>query len=161
MRKKVIVTVGFLLFVVMMWSMVGCSLGVNTSRAEPTQAFKLEFEPKGTSTIINEIDSEHCFVYKFDSPNDGIVVYKLYNQFYIVGEECIGKDEIISYGNIINSDTQFMGLSDNYLLFLEEDGITAVSFPFDEGHNAVYDFDELSDEAQAAFIYPVSYERYE
>lgn len=157
MRKKDVVTVFIVFFCVLL--LVGLFLTQSdTSQTEATQAFKLEFEPNGIYDM-NEIDAEYCFVYKFDSPNDGLVVYKLYSRYFIVADA----DSQIAYGNIINSDPdiQFMGLSNEYLLFLTEDGLTAFEFPFEEGHNAVRAWADLSDKEQKAFICPVSYEKYE
>ncbi len=146
--KKFFVTVVFVCIFV-----VGTMLyhNVNSSRAENTQAFKLNFgfEPKGTRL---ELEIPGNFIYHFSAPNENVLVYKINDMFVV------GTDDGNVYGNLISTNAQFLGISPEYLLLLTEDGVIAFNFPFEKGHDEVHAFEALSDQEQEQFIFPCSYE---
>ncbi len=124
-----------------------------------THNFKLELEQHGTYDWTGQ-NIDDCFVYRFDSPNADICVYKEGDSIYLVGEDSL---KGISYGTKFVANAQFIGLSDKYLLFLNEWGLIAISFEekkdakVGESCYIYFSPDELSNKEKAAFIYPVSY----
>ena len=165
MRKKDIIV--WVLVVIMVLSMAGCSITpiatLETTSAEKNESNKLEFRPKGT--YVKAEFGEEFLVYKFDAPNETIVVYKTIDGIYLIGE--YGKKSGISYGSIFRPEGEFIGLSNKYLLFENEDEKTAVALEkkknveIGESFYKLCPFDDLSDEEKNAFVYPIECEKVE
>lgn len=159
MRKKV--SIVWLLSVIIVLSMAGCrSTSTTTIEIAPTvtnESDKLEFEPRGTYNIQKGGKQQLC-VYRFDTPNDKIVVYQISKCIYLVGED---SKKGTKYANVFMKDSEFIALSNKYLLFENKEGKVAISIKETEGIEGgaslckVYSFDELSNEEKHAFIYPV------
>lgn len=126
---------------------------------------KLELKPRGEYNMAGF--GEEFFVYHFDEPNADIVVYCISNSSYLVGEDASKTG--VSYADAFMIDSQFIALSDKYLLFITSEGMIAVSFEensYEKIRNGEpryryieYSFDDLPEEEQASFIYPTSYEK--
>ena len=125
--------------------------------------YKLELTPRGEYNMPGF--GEEFFIYYFDTPNDNIVVYYFSDSIYLLGENS-GKTGA-SYADACIEHGQFIALSDKYFLFLTSEGKIAISFEENTFENIMdgesrylkYSFDDLSEEEQAAFIYPTSYEK--
>lgn len=151
----------WLLVVIIVFTMVGCSITPNTSvettLEDGNENIRLEFTPKGT--YVKWAFGEEFWIYRFASPNSTIVVYKTIDGIYLIGE---GEGEKgISYGNIFVPQGEFIGISNKYLLF-ERDGVkVAVSIErrkkVKEGESFYeeYLFEELTEEETRAFVYPI------
>lgn len=155
MKKKV--SLILLLFVVMV-SAIGCQNKSSTSKdTTPTEANQhLEFKAIGEYNMPGF--GKDFFIYRFDAPNDDIIVYKISDYIYLLGEDAGEKGT--SYADIFIEDSQFIALSDKYLLFMTENGKMAVKIEGNlkgDGTNSIQ-FNGLSDEEKEAFIYPISYE---
>lgn len=140
------------------------SIAVGMVHTEIVQSKGLELAPRGTYHKTGFGDT--YFIYRFDSPNEDIVVFKVGDSGYLVGADSDDTDGTSYAAKVFKSEPhQFVGLSDKYLLFITEDGLIAVAFKektdFKVGESCyiLYSFDELSDEEKGAFIYPISYEK--
>lgn len=138
-------------------SAVGMDLtGVNQSK-------ELEFIPDGT--YHKDGFGETYFVYRFDSPYEDIVVFRIGDTGYLVGKDSDDMDGISYMFKCIEKVHQFVGLSDKYLLFITEDGMIAVAFEektdikIGESCYIMIPFEELSNDEKGNFIYPVSLEK--
>ncbi len=170
MKKKV--SIILLLVAVMVLSMVGCGTvpGLSTEEAPAADLTtvnsasaantSLQFEVKGSYNLLGF--GEESFVYQFGSPNDNVVLYQINNCIYLLGDA--GSNA--SYGSsVFMKDSQFIALSEKYLLFSTSEGKTAVAIEENWGCNIgdnlhqKYSFDDLSDEEKSEFIYPISYEK--
>ena len=162
MKKKSII----LFVVVVMLLTVGyakeSNASVTTGRENGSESGKLEF-PKTSAYYVMSGFGEEFHIFRFDSPNDGTVIYQISDSQYLVAKDA-GKTGM-SYANLFLEDAHLLALSDKYFLFLTEEGKVAVSFKekkdTDKGkilHDEI-PFDKLSDEEKNAFIYPVSYEK--
>lgn len=159
MKKKG--SIVLLLVVMMALSIVGCTNIRNaTLDATPVDGSKLSFEQKGYYNMPGF--GEEFFIYRFDNPNSDIVVYQI-DSIYLLGEDS-GETGII-YADIYFENAQFMGLSENYLLFLTDTGKIAVSIEekadVDVGESVLekYSFYELTNEEKESFIYPMEYQK--
>lgn len=169
MKKKV--SIILLLVAAMVLSMVGCGT-VPSSSAEKTPvadltavnsvataSTSLQFEAKGHYNMPGF--GEEYFVYQFDSPNDNIVLYKIGDSIYILGDA----ESDTSYCGKVMNDSQFIALSEKYLLFITPVGKLAVAIEEKDAVNIgdniyqMYFFDDLSDEEKSEFIYPASYKK--
>lgn len=160
MRKKV--SIVWLLSVIMVLSMAGCrstpNTTIETASTVTNESGKLEFEPRGTYNIQKGGKQQLC-IYRFDAPNDKVVVYQISEWIYLLGEDSGNKGT--KYANVFMKDSEFIALSNKYLLFENKEGKVAISIKETEGVEGgaslckVYSFDELSDEEKQAFIYPV------
>ncbi len=137
-------------------SAVGMNLtGVNQSK-------RLDFIPKGT--YHKDGFGETYFVYRFDSPYENIVVFRIGDSGYLVGKSSYDMDGVSYTTKCVKTVHQFVGLSDKYLLFITEDGMITVAFEektdvkVGESCYIIIPFEELSDEEKGDFIYPVSLE---
>lgn len=156
------VSMVLLLVVVMVLTMVGCSntptASVETAPTEVNDSDKLEFEPKGTYNMVSF--GKEFIIYRFDSPNDDIVVYQIPGSVYIVGED-IGKNDTY-YAKMLIRNSEFIALSEKYLLFRIDGKKVAVEIKssVDTGSKLLqkYSFDGLSDEEKNGFVYPISSE---
>ena len=161
MKKRVALVV-LLLVGVMMVSTVMCSSAaiatVDTSEAERGA---LRFKRRGNYNLssFNEL-----LLYRFDTADTDKVMYQLgYDGTYLLGEDTI--ETGTSYANIYMKDSQFLALSEKYLLLLTQEGKIAVSIEekknlkIGEYQYEKYSFDELTAEEKADFRYPISYEK--
>lgn len=162
MRKKVNV---LLLFALVVLSMVGCNYTQNASIATTpivgNQSSELTFKPKGEYNMPGFGDE--FFIYRFDNPNSDIVVYQISDCIYLLGDD--SGESGTSYTNMVMEDSQFIALSNKYLLFMNEDGKVAVDI-VEKGNVLVgenilkkYSYNDLSDEEKADFVYPIAYEK--
>lgn len=162
MKKKVSV---LLLSVVMVLSMVGCS-NTRSKSIETTSTdgssnnCKLEFDELEKGTYNLKGAEEDFFIYRFDSPNSDIVVYQISDSLYILGED--SGETGTSYAAIIMENSQFIALSDKYLLFITGEDKVAVALEKKEnvaiGESSLqkYSFNDLSDKEKNAFIYSIA-----
>ena len=157
--KKVI---AIFLIVVMGLTMVGCRNTPNTTvdaaPAETVEINKMEFEPKGTYNI-SKFGKEYV-LFRFDNPNDQIVVYQLSGRVYIVGEDKGQSNNI--YSKMLVKDSEFVAISEKYILLMIEGEMVAVEFKSRTSKSSnllnTLEFDELSDKEKAGFVYPVCQE---
>ena len=157
--KKVIV---IFLIVVMVLTMAGCrnmrNTTISATPAEVVKINKMEFEPKGTYNI-SKFGKEYV-IFRFDNPNDQIVVYQLPGGVYIVGED-VGQSNNI-YSKMLIKDSEFVAISEKYLLLIIEGEMVAVEFKSRTSKSSnllnTLEFDELSDKEKAGFVYPVCQE---
>ena len=155
MRKKLNVLFCCIIVVLAVFS---CTVKTaNTARAELDVAQVSNLKSKFESRGIYNFDELEIFVYRFD--NADICVYEANDYIYLVEKD----DGETAYSELLYSGSQFVGLSDKYILFLTPEGLLAYELPYEvfPFHNPVHAFDSLSDEEQAAFLSPVSYEKYE
>lgn len=130
---------------------------IETAQAEMDENNKLEFEQKGIYKTV--AFGEEYFVYKFDVPNENIVVYQTIDGIYLIGKNA--KKSGISYGNIFMPEGEFLALSSEYLLFEKQDEKIAVRIEKKKGVKTgesfyeQYSFEELSDKQKEAFVYPI------
>lgn len=162
MKKK---SIGVLLLV---FAMVGCQ-EMRSSSVEETQ---LGFEDHGEKYWLDGLTSR-LEAYHFGAPNDDIIVYRLSNSIYTVGENAL---QGITYARVWLENAQFVALSEQYFLFLTEEGLIAISKEIKSSEEAQsldgWDygdmgefhyqcpFDELSKEERECFVYPISYENF-
>ena len=84
---------------------------------------------------------------------------KISKCIYLLGEDSGNKGT--EYSKVFLKDSEFIALSNKYLLFENKEGKVAISIKETEGVEGgaslckVYSFDELSNEEKQAFIYPV------
>lgn len=164
MEKKI--NIVLLLIVVGLFGLVCYSNvrneGVTTTETEreAKEDYKLELEPEGTYNMPGFGDE--FFIYRFDSPNDNVIVYQM-DCIYLVGEDA-GKNGT-SYASMVMKDSQFIALSDKYLLFITGEDKIAVAMEEKKDANIgesvlqKYSYNELSDKEKEAFIYPIAYEK--
>lgn len=158
------VSIVLLLLVIMVLSMTGCgNAPAKVTEEAPaevsvSESKKLELKPIGTYNL--SALGSGVIAYRFDSPNDHIVVYELAGTKYLVGDDT-GRNGT-SYANMLIPDSEFIALSDKYLLFMIRGEKVAVEIEtkkdVEVGISVLreYSFDELSDEEKDDFIYPVS-----
>ena len=162
MKKKI----SILFVVVVMLLTVGyakeSNASVTTGRENGSESGKLEF-PKTSAYYDMSGFGEEFHIFRFDSPNDGMVIYQISDSHYLIAEDA-GETGMV-YANLFLEDAHLLALSDKHFLFLTEEGKVAVSLKekkdTDKGkilHDKI-PFDKLSDEEKNAFIYPVSYEK--
>lgn len=159
MKKKGIIVC--VLVVIMVLLVVGYnylqSAILDKTSTEARDKNKLEFEPKGTYVIT--AFGEEFLVYLFDEPNSNIVVFETLDGIYMVAQ--YSGEKGTSYGNIFRPEGKFIALSNEYLLFEVEGEKLAVSIEkkknVKSGESLYYEYgyDELSEEEQGKFIYPV------
>ena len=154
-----------LLFVaIMVLSMTGCAYApaevVETTPAEVVGSGTLRYEVIGTYSVSKI--REDSVVYRFDAPNNGIVVYQMPGTVFLVGEN-IDRDGIDYAANMYIKDGEFVALSDKYFLFATADSKGMVAVPIGGvKENAEYgglmlecSFDDLTEAERDAFVYPV------
>ena len=153
-----------LLFVaIMVLSMTGCAFApaevVASAPAEVVGSGTLRYEVRGTFNTSKI--SKESVVYRFDAPNNGIVVYQMPGTVFLVGEN-IDRDGIDYAANMYIKDGEFVALSDKYLLFATAGSKGMVAVPIGvESESAVcegllieYSFDDLTEAEKDAFVYP-------
>ena len=159
MKKKVSSLLLVIIMVVL--STVGCSNAQSTSVNTPPTETLLEFESNGTYHMSGFGD-EFC-IYQFANPNS-FVVYA-FDSIYLLGEDA--GETGISYASMFVKDSQFIALSDKYLLFTVGDEKIAVSLEerenvqIGESIHQKYLFEDLSPEEQDNFIYPIDCEKFD
>ena len=122
-----------------------------------------DFPEKGT--YHKNAFGDEYFVYRF--VNTDLVVFCLFEDTYIIGKDVKECTEGPSLGHIPKVDSQFVGLSDEYMLFLTKDGLMAVELEEkqetrEDGKYLVHEavpYEELTKGEQTRFIYPTAYEK--
>ena len=162
MKKKVIV---LLLVVCMVLSMVGCGNTrndpIDTTSTDGSESYNLEFQAKGHYNMQGFGDE--YYIYRFANPNANIVVYQLSDSLYILGEDA--GETGTSYASIFMEGSQFIALSDKYMLFSSGNEITAVAIEKKEnveiGESILQkcSFNELTEDEKSSFVYPISHEK--
>lgn len=155
------VSIVLLLVAIMVLSMTGCGKApaevIDVAPVEVIERGELQFKAKGTYNVPG-FGSEFV-VHRFDAPNDDIVVYEMPGATYIVGENT---DKIgARYVNVFVGDSQFVALSNKYILLAK--GECMIAFTIVGSENAKnctglmeeISFDDLSEEEKDTFVYPV------
>lgn len=146
MRKKV--NVLLLVVIIMVLSMVGCSItrseSIDTIPTERNEKFS--FEPRGTYEIGN-FGTEFSY-YKFKSPNDNIIVYEVLGD-YLICESTSGTSGTC-YGDVFQKYVDFIALSEQYMLFKKGDGeMIAIDIKDDTKKKS---FNDLSKPEKDSFV---------
>lgn len=111
-------------------------------------------------------DGEY-FIYRFEDTD--VVVFHVFGYEYLIGE-WTEETEGTSYAHVTQDDSQFLALSDKYMLFLTSEGKVAVGLEEKEGQredgkkylfHETIPFENLPISEQENFVYPSSFERVE
>ena len=129
---------------------------LESSTSPPT----LHLEPNGTYNKPGF--GLEFYVFRFEESE--MVVYYIFDDTYLIGDDA--GEQGTSYADI-TCNFHFLGFSDKYMLFLTEEGKTAISYEErqkeENGRVTIFHprvpFDELSEDEQQSFIYPISYEK--
>lgn len=160
MRKKSAIV----LLMIAMITVLACGTCTFASTEKVSKEPKLKFEYEGTLNMAGF--GEVYGIYTFDAPNDDIVAYAINGDrgFITFGKkEWPAETSLGVYACFNNS--QFIGVSNKYILFLNENkNIIAVSIhdrkdaKVGESTKTIIAYDELSQEEKDSFIYPNSYD---
>lgn len=157
MKKKGII---FLLFIVVALSLcfTVCAKSKDNALTEVCEV-KLDLKPNGHYFVDFELGDQFS-KYEFSEPNERFTVFHSSSGWLLVGDN----DDIYHsyYAKVYIGDSQFLALSNQYVLVLTKNGKFVISLTDEKviNENDVLmgcPFDDLSDEKKETFIYPTKY----
>ena len=167
-----------LIAVMLLVFMTGCNAKAQTARVdespatllipvvEDTVQLRLPFSEnaelnfrKTNSTYSIDGFGEAFFVYRFGTPNEHIVVYRINSSVYILGN--VNAESRECYAMLRFPYGEFIGLSSQYMLFNSNQGAIAVKinqsqYDLDKRIEGNYLYDNLSDDEKLSFVCPIS-----
>lgn len=160
MRKKSVIV----LLMVAMITVLACCMCTSASTEEVSKEQKLKFEYEGTFDMAGF--GQVYGIYTFDAPNDDIVAYAINGDrgFITFGKKEWPAETSLGVNACFNN-SKFIGVSNKYILFLNENNNKiAVSIhdrkdaKVGESTRIIINYEELSQEEKDEFVYPNSYD---
>lgn len=175
----VLAVVGVLLLCIAEYSYVyneamstGATANEETNHSsQVTETKTASFEFGHSNAIYNKdafggSDGEYL-IYRFEDTD--VVVFYIFGYTYLVGEWS-EETKGTSYAHITQDDSQFLAMSNKYMLFLTSEGKIAVEFEEKKGQredgkiylfHETIPFENLPLSEQESFVYPSSFEKVE